>query len=90
MLYTWDDYYWASNVLLAELIDGGTFHERSQYFLKQWVCGYNQLVRPFCIPRACKFLCRPLQISAGAWGQNVEPLWKSLSKQCMLSRISHF
>lgn len=45
MLYTWNDYYWASNVLLAELTDGGTFHERSQYFMKQWLCGFNKLVQ---------------------------------------------
>ena len=44
MLYTWDDYYWASNVLLAELTDGGTFHQQAQYFLAQWICGYNELV----------------------------------------------
>ena len=45
VLYTWDDYYWASNVLLAELTDGGTFHQQAQYFLQQWICGYNELVR---------------------------------------------
>ena len=45
MLYTWDQYYWAANVLLAELTDGGTFHERAQFFLQQWVCGYNKLAR---------------------------------------------
>jgi hypothetical protein len=45
MLYTWNDYYWASNVLLAELTDGGTFHQQTQYFLQQWICGFNSLVQ---------------------------------------------
>jgi hypothetical protein len=39
LVYDWSSYYWASNVLLAELTNGGTFHERSQFFMQQWVCG---------------------------------------------------
>ena len=52
MLYTWDQYYYASNVLLAELTDGGTFHERAQFFMQQWICGYGELARPPC-PLPC-------------------------------------
>ncbi|CAL8470908.1 g10450 [Coccomyxa elongata] len=52
VLYTWDDYYWASNVLLAETTDGGTFHERTQYFLQQWVCGFDKLVQYTGLGRA--------------------------------------
>jgi hypothetical protein len=49
LLYTWDQYYWAANVLLAELTDGGTFHERAQFFMQQWLCGYGKLVSHFCL-----------------------------------------
>ncbi len=52
VLYTWNDYYWASNVLLAETTDGGTFHERTQYFLRQWVCGFDKLVQYTGLGRA--------------------------------------
>ena len=27
-LFNWNDYYWAANVLLAEVTDGGTFHQQ--------------------------------------------------------------
>lgn len=43
-LYNWDKYYWASNVLLAEVTDGGTFHQQAMNFLQMWICGFNQLV----------------------------------------------
>lgn len=43
-LFTWNKYYWAANVLLAEVTDGGTFHQQAQNFLAQWVCGFNQLI----------------------------------------------
>ena len=28
-LFNWNDYYWAANVLLAEVTDGGTFHQQA-------------------------------------------------------------
>lgn len=43
-LFTWNDYYWASNVLLAEVTDGGTFHQQAQHFMQQWICGFGKLV----------------------------------------------
>ena len=43
MVYDWSSYYWASCVLLAQLTDGGTYHERSQHFMQMWVCGINQV-----------------------------------------------
>ena len=39
----WSEYFWSSSVLLATLTDGSTFHERSQYFMRQWICGYGQV-----------------------------------------------
>lgn len=41
-VYDWSSYYWASCVLLAQLTDGGTYHERSQHFMKMWVCGIDK------------------------------------------------
>ena len=29
-LFNWNDYYWAANVLLAEVTDGGTFHQQAR------------------------------------------------------------
>ena len=43
-LFNWNKYYWGANVLLAEVTDGGTFHQQAQNFLAQWICGFNQLV----------------------------------------------
>ena len=33
-------------VLLAELTDGGTYHERAQHFMRMWVCGIDQARHP--------------------------------------------
>lgn len=41
--YDWMDQYWAANVLLATLTDGGTFHAQAQAFLKYWVCGTDEV-----------------------------------------------
>ncbi len=51
LVYDWTSYYWASTVLLAELTDGGTYHERAQYFMRMWVCGINQV--PYAFSRQC-------------------------------------
>ena len=32
-------------MLLAELTDGGTFHQQSQHFMKMWVCGSGGVSR---------------------------------------------
>jgi len=37
------DQYWAANILLATLTDGGTFHAQAQSFLKMWVCGTDEV-----------------------------------------------
>ena len=41
--YDWMDQYWAANILLATLTDGGTFHAQAQTFLKMWVCGTDEV-----------------------------------------------
>ena len=44
LITDWDNLFWASNVLLANLTaanpaESGSFHQATQGFLKQWVCG---------------------------------------------------
>ena len=39
----WSEYFWSSNVLLASLTDGPAFHQRTQYFFRQWICSYGQV-----------------------------------------------
>ena len=39
----WSEYYYYSNVMLASLTDGPAFHQRSQYFFRQWICSYGQV-----------------------------------------------
>ena len=44
LITNWDNLFWASNVLLANLTasnpaEAGSFHQATQGFLKQWVCG---------------------------------------------------
>ena len=50
--YDWMDQYWASNILLATLTDGGTFHSQAQIFLKYWICGTDEVTPPACLPVA--------------------------------------
>ena len=45
LAFTPDNYFWAANVLLATSTDGGTFHERTRYFLRQWACAEGKEVR---------------------------------------------
>lgn len=45
LAFTPNNYFWAANVLLAAETDGGTFHERSRYFLRQWACAEGDEVR---------------------------------------------
>ena len=45
LAFTPNTYFWAANVLLATLTDGGTFHERSRHFLRQWACAEGDEVR---------------------------------------------
>ena len=45
LAFTPNNYFWAANVLLATLTDGGTFHERSRHFLRQWACAEGDEVR---------------------------------------------
>ena len=44
--YDWMDQFWAANVLLATLTDGGTFHGQTQTFLKYWICGTDEVLLP--------------------------------------------
>lgn len=41
--YDWMDQFWAANILLATLTDGGTFHSQAQSFLKFWICGTDRV-----------------------------------------------
>lgn len=41
--YDWKDQFWAANILLATLTDGGTFHAQAQTFLKYWICGTDEV-----------------------------------------------
>lgn len=45
LITNWDNLFWASNVLLANVTDSGAFHQASQSFLKQWVCGSGGIVK---------------------------------------------
>ena len=51
LLTDWDNLFWASNVLLANLTspagdaESGSFHQATQGFLKQWVCGSGGTVK---------------------------------------------
>ena len=45
LAFTPNNYFWAANVLLATTTDGGTFHERSRFFLRQWACAEGVEVR---------------------------------------------
>ena len=45
LITNWDNLFWASNVLLANITDSGAFHQASQAFLKQWVCGSGGIVK---------------------------------------------
>lgn len=48
--YDWMDQFWAANILLATLTDGGTFHAQAQSFLKFWICGTDEVcVLHFCM-----------------------------------------
>ncbi|KAL3147605.1 hypothetical protein ABBQ38_014657 [Trebouxia sp. C0009 RCD-2024] len=42
--YDWMDQFWAANILLATLTDGGTFHSQAQSFLKFWICGTDRVI----------------------------------------------
>ena len=46
--YDWMDQFWAANILLATLTDGGTFHSQAQSFLKFWICGTDRVRSPRC------------------------------------------
>ena len=65
LVYDWTSYYWASTVLLAELTDGGTYHERSQYFMRMWVCGINQV--PHALSPQCRLHMRVPLASPQIW-----------------------
>lgn len=41
LLFNYDNLYWGTTVLLANLTDQGAYHFQAQYFLKYWVCGTN-------------------------------------------------
>ena len=39
LLFDWDNTFWGTNVLLANLTGQGAYHAKAQYYLKYWVCG---------------------------------------------------
>lgn len=45
LITDWDNMFWASNVLLANVTGSGAFHQATQSFLKQWVCGTGGIVQ---------------------------------------------
>lgn len=45
LITDWDNLFWASNVLLANVTGSGAFHQATQSFLKQWVCGTGGTVQ---------------------------------------------
>lgn len=45
LITNWDNLFWASNVLLANITGSGAFHQASQAFFKQWVCGSGGIVK---------------------------------------------
>lgn len=51
LITDWNNLFWASNVLLANLTSpeanaaSGSFHQATQGFLKQWVCGAGGTVK---------------------------------------------
>jgi len=49
LITDWDNLFWASNVLLANITadsaSSGSFHQATQAFLKQWVCGSGGVVK---------------------------------------------
>jgi len=49
LITDWDNLFWASNVLLANITgdsaSSGSFHQAIQAFLKQWVCGSGGVVK---------------------------------------------
>lgn len=47
--YDWMDQFWAANILLATLTDGGTFHSQAQSFLKFWICGTDEVPIHACL-----------------------------------------
>ena len=57
-------------MLLAELTDGGTFHQQSQHFLKMWVCGSGGVSRLLLAPTG-----QPLTSRAGCHIR-VQLLWR--------------
>lgn len=59
--YDWADQFWAANILLATLTDGGTFHAQAQSFLKFWICGTDEV----CALHHCLNIL--LYIGTGHW-----------------------
>ena len=68
--YDWMDQYWASNILLATLTDGGTFHSQAQIFLKYWICGTDEVSLGLICLHSC-LSCFPSRATAvkitGLW-----------------------
>ena len=41
----WNQVYWASALIMADLTDAGAFHMAIQTFLDEWVCGAGGLIK---------------------------------------------
>ena len=64
--YDWMDQFWAANILLATMTDGGTFHGHSQTFLRYWICGTGEVELPTYLPQ-CWQGCLPLSAMSTPW-----------------------
>ena len=41
----WNQVYWASALIMADLTDAGAFHMAIQTFLDKWVCGAGAIIK---------------------------------------------
>ncbi len=41
----WNQVYWASALIMADLTNAGAFHMAIQTFLDEWVCGAGGLIK---------------------------------------------
>lgn len=42
----WDSYHYMATILLATLTDLPAYHQEARYFMRQWVCSYQQVQQP--------------------------------------------
>ena len=77
--YDWQHQFWAANVMLATLTDGGIFHAQTESFLKFWICGTDEVRALHSLHHHCMqthYCDRPLPFhpKAGALQQSLNGL----------------